>query len=88
MHDALNTFEAITGHVIIIQTNEIGTDDIIIKIASLKTDEAFLQEVHDHFRAKLRVTPRIELISHEELNRLIFPEQSRKPRMVIDRRER
>lgn len=87
MHDALNTFDEIKGHVIIIQSSEIGTDDILIKIATENTTDTFLQRVNDHFRAKLRVTAGIEIISLEELNKLIFPAQNRKPQTVIDRRK-
>lgn len=88
MHDALNTFDEITGHVIIIQSNEIGTDDIIVKIATENKTDAFLQKVNDHFRAKLRVTPTIEMIGMEDLSKLVYPVQSRKPQTVIDRRRK
>ncbi|WP_136668228.1 phenylacetate--CoA ligase family protein [Flavobacterium sp. H122] len=86
MHDLLNYFEAIQAHVIEISTNDLGTDEILIKIAARNNSEAFLSEIKDHFRAKLRVTPKIEFVPFEVLNKVIFTPMSRKPITFIDKR--
>jgi phenylacetate-CoA ligase len=86
MHDVLNSFENISGHVIEVETNQIGTDDIIVKIVSKDQSIEFVENIKNHFRAKLRVTPTIEFISAQELNKIAFPPNSRKPKSVIDKR--
>ena len=87
MNDVLTHFENIESHIIEISTNDLGTDEILIKIAVKNKSEAFLQELKDHFRAKLRVTPKIEFTMKEILNPLIFNPMSRKPITFFDKRK-
>ncbi len=87
MHDLMTFFEQIQLHQIEISTNEVGTDEIVIKIASPNTTDEFLDEIKDHFRAKLRVTPKIELIDFEVLEKMVMLPASRKPLTFIDRRK-
>lgn len=86
MHDAISNFKEITMHLIEISTNEIGTDEILIRIASNNTSEAFLTEIKDYIRAKLRVTPQIQFESEQVLQPIIFNPLSRKPITFIDKR--
>ncbi len=86
MNDVLNDFENIESHVIEISTNDLGTDEILIRIAVREASDAFLHEIKDHFRAKLRVTPRIEITTKEILYPLIFNPKSRKPIHFFDNR--
>jgi phenylacetate-CoA ligase len=85
MYNILNDFSGIESYVIEIFHNELGTDEILIKIASEKISEDLLLEIKDHFRAKLRVAPKIEFASSEEIESLRFPPLSRKPIDLIDR---
>ena len=87
MNDVLNDFENIVNHIIEISTNELGTDEIIIRLAVKEESEAFLREIKDHFRAKLRVTPRIEFSTKEILYPLIFNPMNRKPVHFFDNRK-
>ncbi|MEO8516371.1 MAG: AMP-binding protein [Flavobacterium sp.] len=86
MHDLLTYFEGVQNHVIEISTNDLGTDEILIKIATKNNPEALLEQIKDHFRAKLRVTPKVELVELDELNKIIFTPMSRKPITFIDNR--
>ena len=86
MNDVLNGFENIECHIIEISTNELGTDEIVIKLAVKEQSEAFLHEIKDHFRAKLRVTPKIEFTTKEVLHPMIFNPMSRKPIHFFDYR--
>lgn len=86
MNDVLVGFENIVTHIIEISSNDLGTDEIIIKLAVKEQSEDFLQEIKDHFRAKLRVTPKIEFTSKEVLMPLIFKPMSRKPIHFFDYR--
>lgn len=87
MHDAISSFSEISLHVIEISTNEIGTDEIVIKVCSSDTSEQFLNSVKDYFRAKLRVTPTLVFEDEHVLQSIIFSPLSRKPITFIDKRE-
>lgn len=86
MNDILNDFNNILCYQIVIQSNEIGLDEIIIKISTDSDSENFVNEVRDHFRAKLRVSPKIEIIDFDVLSKTVFNPNSRKPITFIDLR--
>jgi phenylacetate-CoA ligase len=87
MTDVLSGFGNIENHIIEIYTNDLGTDEIVIKLAVKHESEEFLHEIKDHFRAKLRVTPKIVFTSNAILNQLIFNPMSRKPIHFFDHRK-
>lgn len=86
LYDLLNEFEEITAFVIEVFTNDIGTDEIIIKASSKDLSIQFQKRIKDHFRAKLRVAPKVEFMDFEVVNKQRFPEMSRKPVLFFDRR--
>lgn len=86
MNDILNDFDGILCYQIVIQSNEIGLDEIIIKLSTEREDESFENEVRDHFRAKLRVSPKIEMVDFDVLSKTVFNPNSRKPITFIDLR--
>ncbi len=86
MNDILNDFNTILCYQIVIQSNEIGLDEIIIKLSTDQDHETFVNEVRDHFRAKLRVSPKIEIIDFDILSKTVFNPNSRKPITFIDLR--
>jgi len=87
MNDVLSNFDTIQNYIIEISTNDLGTDEILIKIAVEHQSELFIQELKDHFRAKLRVTPKIEFTTNEALMPLVFNEMNRKPIRFFDKRK-
>ncbi len=87
MHNALNDFAEVDSFVIEIYHNSIGTDEIRIKIAAKIPSEELLQAIKDHFRSKLRVTPSIEFVPKEEVQKLRMSKLGRKPISVIDMRK-
>lgn len=87
MQNILNHFNQLECFVIEISHNTIGTDEILIKIASNTPSEGLLTQIKDHFRAKLRVTPKIEWEDKKAIDALRFPKLSRKPILVIDKRK-
>ncbi|NHF60549.1 phenylacetate--CoA ligase [Flavobacteriaceae bacterium TP-CH-4] len=86
MHNALNDFTEVDSFVIEIYYNEIGTDEIRIKLATKKPSNDLLHRIKDHFRSKLRVTPGIEFRPIEEIQKLRLSKLGRKPISVIDLR--
>lgn len=86
MNDILNDFNNILCYQMVIQSNEIGLDEIIIKISTNSDSENFVNEVRDHFRAKLRVSPKIEIVDFDILSKTVFNPNSRKPMNFVDLR--
>jgi len=86
MNDILNDFNGILCYQIVIQSNEIGLDEIIIKLSTERQDESFEGEVRDHFRAKLRVSPKIEIVDFDILSKAVFNPNSRKLINFVDLR--
>ncbi len=79
MNDILNDFDGILCYQIVIHSNEIGLDEIMIRLSTENTDENFVDEVRDHFRAKLRVSPKVEVVEFDVLSKTVFHPNSRKP---------
>jgi phenylacetate-CoA ligase len=86
MDNLLNDFSEVESYVIEIYHNDIGTDEIRIKIASSSESDRLLNDIKDHFRSKLRVSPKIELCNAKEINKLRMSKLGRKPVAVIDKR--
>lgn len=86
IHDVLNGFNEVSEHLILLETNIIGTDEVTVKMASNDTSEAFVNTLKEQFQARLRVVPQMEFISPEELNKLVLSSNGRKPKWVIDLR--
>ncbi|WP_407405678.1 phenylacetate--CoA ligase family protein [Chryseobacterium sp.] len=86
MNDILNDFQGILCYQIVIISNEIGLDEIIIKVSLENSEEQFVTAIRDHFRAKLRVSPKIETVDFEVLSKIVFNPKSRKPITFVDLR--
>lgn len=86
IQDVLNGFNEVHGHIVEISTNEIGTDNIHVKVCSSNPSADFRSSLSETLRAKIRVIPDITFISEGELNRLVMPTGSRKPKVIIDLR--
>jgi len=86
LYDILNDIEGVVNYVVEVFTNNLGTDDILIRIGSKSVPENFEKNIKDHFRAKLRVAPQIKFESIDTINKIQFTETSRKAVVFIDNR--
>lgn len=86
LYDILNNIEGVKNYVVEVFTNEIGTDEILIRIGCENIPENFEKDIKDHFRAKLRVAPQVKFENIDFVNKLQFPEFSRKPVVFFDKR--
>lgn len=86
LYDILNNIPHIQNYIIEVYTNNIGTDEVAIHIGMNEIPEDFEKELKDHFRAKLRVTPKIIIENPQEITKRQFPEMSRKPITFVDKR--
>lgn len=85
--DLLTNFEAIENYIIEISTNDILTDEILIRIGTRTPTEALREQIVSHFRAKLRVVPKIEFCDIAVLEKELYPLGSRKPMKFVDKRK-
>ena len=88
MDNLLNDFAEVKNHIVEIYHNDIGTDEILIKIYAPKASESLLAKIRDHFRSKLRVSPTIAICTKEEIQKLQVSKLGRKPVSVIDLRNK
>jgi len=86
LFDILEDIQGVKNYVVEVYTNNLGTDDIKVRIGSDRTDEAFAKEIKDVFRSKVRVAPQISFESPEYIAKLQFPAMSRKPVKFFDLR--
>ena len=86
MLNVLQQFEAVESFVIEIFTNDLGTDEILLKIAAQDPSEKLITDIRDHFRAKLRVTPQLVFEKVEVIKALRKSKTDRKPQVIIDKR--
>ena len=85
--DLLTNFEEIENYIIEISTNSILTDEILIRIGTRIPTEALKERISNHFRAKIRVVPKIEYCDIAVLERELYPLGSRKPMKFVDKRK-
>ena len=84
--DLLTEFAQVENYIIEISNNEILTDEILIKIGTSTPSDALREEIINHFRAKMRVVPKIEFHPMETIEQQLSPKGSRKPVKFIDHR--
>jgi phenylacetate-CoA ligase len=83
--DELNAIPEVANFVLELHSDELGLDEVVVK--ALLRGENAESKVLDKLSGKLRVKPRLILASNEEINKLKFNENERKPKILIDRRE-
>jgi len=87
LYDILENIEGVVNYIIELYTNQIGTDEILVRVGSTDHSETFEKIIKDHFRAKLRVAPSVIFESPDYIQNLLNPVMSRKPVKLIDRRK-
>ena len=86
MYDVLNDIDFVENYVVEAYTNDLGTDEIVVKIGCNPVLRHYEKLLKDHFRVKLRVAPGIEFHSVEEIFKMQSLGSSRKPTIFVDRR--
>lgn len=90
LYDVIDDIKGVSNYVIEISTNEIGTDDILIRIGTTLPQQEldkFEKQIKDLFRAKIRVAPSVQFDTPEAIHAVMFPQMSRKPIKFIDKRK-
>jgi len=88
LFDILDNIEGIENYIVEVFTNDLGTDEILIRVGNKQQREHFAARLKDHFRAKLRVAPSIVFDTVENIEKIRFPEENRKALKFIDKRNK
>lgn len=86
LFDILDNIPDVENYIVEVYTNSLGTDQIQIKIGSSNHSEAFIKQIKDIFRSKVRVAPDIQFEPAEFIARLQNPSMSRKTVKFFDLR--
>ncbi|NDV65505.1 phenylacetate--CoA ligase family protein [Bacteroides sp. 224] len=86
LFDILDSMPRVINYVVEVYTNDLGTDEILIRVGSEDKTEAFAKDIKDLFRSKVRVAPGIAFESPEYISKIQMPPMSRKTIKFIDLR--
>lgn len=86
LFDILDNIPQVKNYIVEVYTNELGTDEILIRLGSEVRSDAFAKEIKDLFRSKVRVAPTINFESPEYVAKIQMPAMSRKAIKFIDLR--
>ena len=86
LYDILDNIPGIRNYVVEVYTNNLGTDDILIRVGTDQPSDRFAKEIKDLFRAKVRVAPAVQFASPEYVAKIQMPPMSRKAIKFIDLR--
>ena len=87
LYDIMDSIPEVVNYVVEVFHNELGTDEIVIRVGTHGKSEYLEKHIKDVFRAKIRVAPSIIFESIELINAIQFPQAKRKSVKFIDRRE-
>jgi len=87
LYDILDNIPEVKNYIVEVYTNTIGTDGIRILIGSPNGSEAFIKQIKDLFRSKIRVAPDIVFEPIELIAKKQIPPTSRKLIKFFDYRE-
>ena len=86
LFDLLHEMEDVNDYVAEVYLNEIGLDEVLLHLLPVNDTEETDRKIRAYLQAKLRVSPHVQYVSAEELQRMQFPEGGRKAVRFIDRR--
>lgn len=86
LFDILDNISEVKNYVVEVYTNDLGTDEIQVKVGSDCRTEAFVKHIKDLFRSKVRVAPNISFESPEYISKIQMPAMSRKTIKFFDLR--
>ena len=86
LFDLLNEMEEVNDFAAEVYSNEIGTDEVLLHLWPVNNSEETDRKIRSYLQARLRVSPHIQYVSKDEMQKIQFPEGSRKAIKFIDRR--
>jgi phenylacetate-CoA ligase len=86
LFDLLNEMEEVIDFVIEVYSNEIGMDEVLLHLLPSDDSKACDNRIRAYLQARLRVSPHVDYINAEQIQKMQFPESVRKAVKFIDRR--
>jgi phenylacetate-CoA ligase len=86
LFDLLNEIEEVLDFVVEVYPNEVGLDEVLLHLLPTDQTEATDRNIRANLQARLRVSPGIKYITQAEIQKMQFPEASRKAIKFIDKR--
>ena len=86
LYDILDNVSDVVNYIIEVYTGELGTDQIVIKVGSSRSDDNFVKELKNLFRSKVRVAPNILFEPIDYIAEKQQPTISRKITKFVDLR--
>ncbi|MFT3932348.1 MAG: AMP-binding protein [Chitinophagaceae bacterium] len=86
LFDLLNEMEEVQDYIAEVYSNDIGMDEVLLHILPSNASEETDRRIRAYLQAKLRVSPHVKYITAVEMQKIQFPEGSRKPIKFIDKR--
>lgn len=84
--DLLGEMDEVLDFAVEVYSNEVGLDEILLHIVPAAAGEDTDHRIRAYLQAKLRVSPHVDYLTQEQMQRLQFPESTRKAIKFIDRR--
>lgn len=87
LNDVLEGTPYVENYVVEVSTSDAGTDRVVVKAGTrLEATPQLVKDLKDRFRSRIRVTPDIELLPPDAVQRINHPDGARKPVKFIDLR--
>ena len=86
LFDVLDNIPEITNYIVEVYTNDLGTDEVLVRVGSQDRSDEFVKRIKDLFRSRVRVAPSVSFEPVEYIAKLQMPPMSRKVVKFIDRR--
>ena len=86
LFDLLNEMEEVVDFVVDVYSNEIGMDEVLLHLVPVDNSKACDNRIRAYLQARLRVSPHVNYITLEQIQKMQAQEASRKVVKFIDRR--
>ncbi|MDR2358940.1 MAG: AMP-binding protein [Prevotellaceae bacterium] len=86
LYEVMDNIPEAVNYVIEVSHNNLGTDEILIRVGAHKPSEQLEKHIKDIFRSKIRVAPAIVFELAEAIHAIQYPPAGRKQIKFIDRR--
>ncbi|MBS1754337.1 MAG: AMP-binding protein [Ferruginibacter sp.] len=87
LFDLLNEMDEIDDFVAEVYNNEVGLDEVLLHLQVSNQSKETDGKIRSYLQARLRVSPRVQYLSKDEMHKIQFPETGRKAIRFIDRRK-
>lgn len=87
INDVLDNTPYVTNYLVEVRNSYAGTDEVIVKVGvAIPQPFDMIKDLKDRFRSRIRVAPIVEILSPDDIAKIINPGNNRKPLKFIDHR--